>query len=112
MLRRTWSGDRAREARLAAGLKPDAVADATQTHRATVYGWEAGREPQMRHALALADLYRVPIDSFFVHDPDARTSGARQVTDRTESPANTDAPAAVVAGAENTGRRGGALTRS
>lgn len=49
------------------------MADATGTHRASVYGWEAGREPQMRHALALADLYGIQINSLFAHDQDADT---------------------------------------
>lgn len=72
--RRQWSGGVAKAAREKAGLRPEQVAERTGTHRATVYGWEAGREPQMRHALALADLYGVAIDRFFVHEAEVATS--------------------------------------
>lgn len=91
MSRRRWSGETAREARIAAGLKPEEVATATSTHRATVYGWEAGREPQMRHALALADLYGISIDSLFVHDAEAFTGPAGDAHEDQESPGNLSA---------------------
>lgn len=107
MSRRFWSGEAAKQAREVAGLKPEAVAEMVGVHRASVYGWEAGREPQMRHALGLADLYDVSIDSFFIHDADAPTNGGEAGADDHEVPAKQNAPAAVVAGAVNTGGREG-----
>lgn len=71
---RIWSGEVATEARLKAGFtRPDDAADAIGVHRASVYAWEAGREPQLRHAVALAALYGVTLDSLFVHEPDVAT---------------------------------------
>lgn len=68
---RVWSGQVARSAREAAGFeRPDDVAEAIGVHRASVYAWEGGREPQLRWAAALADLYRVTLDSFFTHAPE------------------------------------------
>lgn len=86
----------ARAARARAGLKPEQVAEATGTHRASVYGWEAGREPQMRHALALADLYGVSIDSLFIHEPEAReasTAGGKANGSRTAAVERSATPA-------------------
>lgn len=80
MLRRTWSGKRARDARTAAHLRPEDVAEATGAHRATVYRWEAGTEPQMSLVLALCDLYGVSIDSLFVHQDEATTTAGACAT--------------------------------
>ncbi len=63
---RKWSGTVARDLRVKHGLSPEEVAERTGTHRATVYAWEAGQSPQMRHAVSLADLYEVPLDTFFI----------------------------------------------
>lgn len=61
-----------------------------------MYGWEAGREPQMRYALALADLYDVTIDSLFVHEPEpasGSTAGGKANGDRTAASTRSPAPA-------------------
>lgn len=72
---RMWSGQVAAEARQKAGFaRPDDAAEAIGVHRASVYAWEGGREPQLRHAVALAALYGVTLDSLFTHDGDASES--------------------------------------
>lgn len=73
MIRRTWSGKAAKGARASLGLKADEVAERLDVDRASIYGWEAGREPQLRNALRLADLYGVSIDSLFVHEDESTT---------------------------------------
>lgn len=73
MLRR-WSGETALTFRKLKGLKPEDVAERLGVHRGSVYAWEGGREPQLRYAVALADLYEVSLDSFFVAHADGEGS--------------------------------------
>lgn len=96
MARHTWNGEVARDLREGAGLKPDEVADHLGVHRATVFAWEAGRDPQLRHAMALADLYGVSIDALFIHEPEADTAsnGRGEIDgDRTAAATRSPAPA-------------------
>jgi transcriptional regulator with XRE-family HTH domain len=84
---RQWSGQIALNLRLEAGLRPEAVADRIGVHRGSVYAWESGREPQLRYAVALADLYQVSLDSLFVVHDEGDGSGASE-----SAPENTDRP--------------------
>lgn len=100
---RTWSGQVAAEARRSAGYeRPDDAAEAIGVHRASVYAWEAGREPQLRHAVALAALYGVTLDSLFTHAPQSTTDEPRRGKD-TKTPAPTGASQRRTVGARVNG---------
>jgi len=90
---RKWSGEVARDARLAAGYaRPEDAAERLGVHLATVYAWEQGRPPQMRFAAAIADLYGVPLDSFFViHDDGDNGNDPRDPSPENTSPVPTAA---------------------
>ncbi len=109
-MHRHWSGAKARQRRKQIGLTQADVASRLGVQRTTVVAWEQGENPQLRYAAGLADLLGLSLNDLLVHDSDAATDGDSEDADASVSPANDDAPLAVVPGAVNSGSQGGALT--
>lgn len=66
---RTFSGQRLREHRIAAGLKPEALAPRINRSVFTIHQYERGVAlPSVPVLGALADVLNVSVDDFFVRE--------------------------------------------
>ena len=58
--------------RIARGWSGPLVADKVEVTRAAYYGWECGQKGvSLEHALRLAELYRLPVETIFGNGPSA-----------------------------------------
>ncbi|WP_217923754.1 helix-turn-helix transcriptional regulator [Miltoncostaea oceani] len=105
------TAERIRQARETRGISQAKLASLINVSPATVYRWETGRsEPPIGSAGQMARALGVPLDDLYVHVPDGATADAVSSVATSVSPANDDAPLAVVPGAVNSGSQGGAPT--
>lgn len=75
----TWTPERLRSAREAAGITPDEAAAAIGVHRTTIYDAERGKHVlRADRAAGLAALYGVPLDEFFTHCTEADRPSRRR----------------------------------
>lgn len=99
-------------ARTAAGLSQREVAERASVSIDTVRRAENGQHEPGANAIGrIAAALGVLIDDLYVHEPEGATTSNGHGEHDDESPAQTNAPAAVVSGATNAGRREGALTK-